>query len=43
MEAIVFRDGNMANNQVRRILKQANNIRDALPIDYIRLVCEPKE
>lgn len=42
MEAIVFRDGNMANHQVRGILSIAKDIRDAVPVDYIRLVCEPK-
>lgn len=43
MEAIVYRDGNKANHQVREILKMANQVRDALPINYIRLVCEPKK
>ncbi len=42
MEAIVFRDRNMANHQVREVVNRANKINDYLPVDYIRLVCEPK-
>lgn len=42
MEAIVFRDNNVANHQVRDVLNKASKIRDSVPVDYIRLVCEPK-
>jgi hypothetical protein len=41
-EAILFRDKNVANHQVREILNRCRKISDNLPIDYIRLVCEPK-
>lgn len=42
MEAIVYRDKNVANDRVRNVLDRASNITDVLPIDYIRVVCEGK-
>lgn len=42
MEAIVYRDRNVANNSVRNILNRASTITDSLPVDYIRIVCEGK-
>lgn len=43
MESIVYRIDNVANHQVREIINMASTVRDALPINYIRLVCESKE
>lgn len=40
MEAIVYRNHNVANHQVREIINDASKLTDALPIDYIRVVCE---
>jgi len=42
MEAILYRDGNVSGSQIRMILRKANNIKDALPVDQIRVVCEPR-
>jgi len=42
MEAILFRDGNVAGGQIRQIVREANNIKDALPVDGIRVVCEQR-
>lgn len=43
MEAIVYRNHNVANHQVRDIVNHASQLRDALPIEYIRVVCEGVE
>ena len=42
MRTIVFRVKNVANYEVRQIINTGRMITDSLPVEYIRIICEPK-